>query len=142
MNKSHLSRLARYGLVVMALGACPLPSYALADNYISQLFGGLLFIVACGVAALATLSALLALATGSKATSQKSAVVAALALGAALLLKPAPSYIFHPEDATTQVPHPFGLVMQPDTTDMPTSIPPLRDYNPIADSTHFDKYYT
>lgn len=142
MSNSHFSRLARYGLLVMALGACPLPSYALADNYISQLVGSLLFIVACGVAAIAALSALLALVAGSAATSRKSAVVAALALGAALLLKPTPSYFFHPEDATAQVPHPFGLVMQPDTTDTPTPIPALRDYDPAADSTHFDKYYT
>lgn len=133
----------RCALAVAALGACPLPSYALADNIISQMLGGLLFIIGCAVAAIAAAAALLALATGSKATSKKSAVVAVVALGIALLLKPAPGYTFqYSEEAIASVAHPFGLVMQPDTTDVPTAIPPLRDYDPAADSTHFDKLYT
>jgi len=133
----------RGGLLLVVLLTCALPSYALADNIVSQMMGGLLFTVACGVAAIATLSALLMLVTGNRPTSQKSAVVALLALGIALLLKPAPSYSYEsPEAAVTKVSHPFGLVMQPDTTDMPTPIPPLKDYDPAADSTHFDKLYT
>jgi TonB family protein len=142
MKGTHLVRVCCV-LLAVALGACPLPSYALADNIISQMLGGLLFIVGCAVAAIAVVTALLALATGNRATSKKSAVVAAVALGSAWLLKPAPSYTFqYSEDNIASVAHPFGLVMQPDTTDVPTAIPPLRDYDFTADSTHFDQLYT
>lgn len=130
-------------LVAVALGASPLPSYALADNIISQTIGALLLIAICAVGAIAAVVALLALATGSLATSRKSAIVAVVALGGAWLLKPASIYVYQsPEETAAHLPHPFGLVMQPDTTDVPTAIPALRDYDPAADSTRFDKLYT
>ncbi|MGI4886880.1 MAG: TonB family protein [Janthinobacterium lividum] len=135
---------ARYGiLLATALGASPLPSYALADNIISQLVGGLLFIVACAVAAIAVLSALLALVAGNGAVSKKSALVALVALISALLLKPAPTYTPQsPEEALAAVAHPFGLVMGPDTTDLPTEIPPLRTDTAGRSNTRYGKVYT
>ncbi|MGI4835860.1 MAG: energy transducer TonB [Janthinobacterium lividum] len=143
MNSLQVLRIGYAAVMAVFLGLSPLPSYALADNIISQVVGGLLFVVACAVAVVACLGALLTLAAGSTATSKKCAVVAGLAVGGALLLKPAPSYVFeYSEEAIAKVAHPFGLVMQPDTTDAPTPLPPLRDYDLAADSTHFDKLYT
>ena len=143
MKKNLVSRARHSLLLAAALGACPLPSYALADNIISQVIGGLLLIVACAVVVIAVLSALLLLVTGNKTGSRKSAIVALLALGVALLLKPAPTYTPQsPEEALTKVAHPFGLVMRPDTTDIPTEIPPLRTDTADASSAHYDKVYT